>query len=151
VTPFLAMAENLAANPAGSPQVTVVVGVDHLEQAFYLDRLRQHESRCPSLTVIAWVREQDGMPTGAALARRIPDLADRVVLLSGPEQMVAELTRGLRTAGVRRGRIHAEIAVGPPRRWRYAPPVLRVMRWLISAELSVFAGAVIASMITQGP
>ena len=72
------------------------------------------------------------------------------MLLSGPEQMVAGLCRGLRKAGVRGSRIHSEIPIGPPRNWRYSPPVLRVMRWVITAELMILLGSAIAATITRG-
>jgi hypothetical protein len=46
---------------------------------------------------------------------------------------------------VHRDRIHSEIGIGPPRRWRYGSPALRVMRRVITVELVVFVAAAIAS------
>jgi predicted ferric reductase len=44
------------------------------------------------------------------LLRTIPDLADRVVVVAGPESMIKAVQRGTRKAGVQAERIHAERA-----------------------------------------
>jgi ferredoxin-NADP reductase len=149
VTPFLSLAEAMAAEPDGRPDATFVVGV-RPEQAFYLDRLRACEGACSGLEVILWNGQELGHPTAAGLAERIPDLTDRVVMVSGSETMIAELTTGLHQLGVHRERIHSEVAIGPPRQWRHASPALRVLRRVVTVELVVFVGAAIASSIGHG-
>lgn len=146
VTPFLAMAEELVEDPAGR-EVVLVVGVDHPDQAFYSDRLRDLEERSGgALRVILWLREERGLPTVDGLRAEIPDLSERVVVMSGPDPMIATLTPAFRQAGVEH--VHSEVAIGPPPAWRYGGTrALRFMRWLIAGEMVVFILAVAVSTI----
>jgi predicted ferric reductase len=145
VTPFLSLAEDLADDPAGR-DVVLVAGVDHRQDAFYADRLARDAERAGgALQVIVWSREERGLPTVDALMEEIPDLAERVVAMSGPDAMIAHLTPGLRAAGV--PEIHSEVGIGPPRSWRETSRGLRVMRWVIAGEMSVFVAAVLVSTI----
>ncbi len=148
VTPFLSLAEALAEQARDAiPDVVFVVAVQTAAHAFYLERLRACEARCPSLRVIVWPAQERGNPTIAELVREVPDLADRTALLSGPEVMVGELTHQLHAAGVSRAHVRSELAIGPPRRWRYASPALRVMRAVVATELAVFVLAAIGSTV----
>jgi predicted ferric reductase len=145
VTPFLALAEQTTLD--GTNDVVFVVAVDTPEQAFYMDRLRGYEAIYPGLRVILWPGKERGHPTIAALTEEVPDLVDRTLLLSGPEAMTHDLAHDAHAAGVHRDRIRTEVAIGPPRRWRYASPALRVMRVVIGVEVSVFLVAAIGSTI----
>jgi predicted ferric reductase len=145
VTPFLSLAEELASEPMGR-DVVLVVGVDHAEQAFFEERLRAAEERADGhLRVLVWNREERGVPTVAALMEEIPDLPARAVAMSGPDAMIAALTPQLHEVGV--PRLHSEIAIGPPRNWRYGSRGLRVMRWVIGVEMAVFVIASLASTV----
>jgi predicted ferric reductase len=145
VTPFLSMAEELADDPAGR-DVVLVAGFDHPGQAFYADRLADCERRSRgALRVVLWDREERGLPTVDALEEEIPDLSERVVAMSGPDAMIADLTPALRDAGV--PHIHSEVAIGPPQRWRDSSPGLIFMRWVIAVEMSVFVVAVLVATI----
>lgn len=145
ITPFLSLAQDLADDPAGR-DVVLVAGVDHRDQAFYADRLEQEAERSGgALRVIVWPRDERGLPTVAALEEEIPDLAERVVAMSGPDGMIARLTPDLRRAGV--PEIHSEVGIGPPHRWRETSRGLRVMRWIIAGEMSVFVTAVLVATI----
>jgi predicted ferric reductase len=146
VTPFLAMAEALADDPAGR-DVVLVVGVDRIESAFFADRLREFEARSRgALRVVLWGSEERGMPTVEGLRAEVPDLPERVVVMAGPDRMIASLTPQLQRAGV--PHLHSEIAIGPPRAWRYGGTrSLRFMRWVIAVEMSVFVIASIVSTV----
>lgn len=146
VTPFLSMAAHLAER-GGDHDVTLVVAVDQEAHAFYLPRLRRWEAGCEGLRVIVWATEERGRLTADALAEEVPDLAERLVLMSGPEAMVSQLTHQLHGAGVPHHRIRCEVAIGPPQRWRYASPALRVMRWAVGAELAAFVAAIAVSVV----
>lgn len=145
VTPFLALAEEITR--AGTVDVTFVIAVDGPEQAFYMERLRGYEQRHPGFRALLWPGKERGHPTIAALVEDVPDLTERTLLLSGPEAMVHDLAHEARKAGVHRDRIRTEVAIGPPRRWRYASPALRVMRVVIGVEVTVFLVAAIGSTI----
>ncbi len=146
VTPFLGLAEALADDPRGH-DVVLVVGVDRLEDAFFLERLREHEARSGgALRVVVWDRAQRGLPTVEGLRAEVPDLAERATALSGPDPMIAALTPGLRRAGV--PHLHSEVAIGPPRSWRTGGSrALRVLRWVIAVEMAVFVAAVVVSTV----
>jgi predicted ferric reductase len=146
VTPFLAMAEELVEDPAGR-DVVLVIGVDHAGKAFYRDRLRALEARSGgTLRVLLWERDKRGLPTAEGLQEEVPDLAERVAVMAGPDPMIAALTPELKRVGVRH--IHSEVAIGPPRAWRYGGTrALRLMRWLIAAEMAVFVGAAVVSTV----
>jgi predicted ferric reductase len=146
VTPFLGLAQALVAAP-NERDVVLVVGVDRLEDAFFLDRLHEYAAQSGgALRVIVWDREQRGVPTVDGLREEIPDLAERVVAMSGPDPMIAALTPGLHKAGV--PHLHSEVAIGPPRRWHAgASRALRFMRWVIATEMAVFVTAVVVSTV----
>ncbi|HEY6398868.1 MAG TPA: hypothetical protein VIX82_15580, partial [Solirubrobacteraceae bacterium] len=144
VTPFLAMAEELADDP-GERDVVLVVGVDRSESAFYADRLKQCEERSQgALRVILWDTEQRGVPTVDGLREEVPDLPERVAVMVGPDRMIATLAPELQRAGV--PHMHSEIEIGPPRTWRYGGTrALRFLRWTIAAEMFLF---VLASLVS---
>jgi predicted ferric reductase len=145
ITPFLSLAEELAAAPGGR-DVVLVAGVDHAAAAFFAERLSACEERARgALRVIVWNREERGVPTLEALREEIPDLAERAVLMSGPEPMISALTHQLHAAGV--SRIHSEVTIGPPRRWRSGSPGLRFMRGVIAVEMVLFVAAVVVSTV----
>jgi predicted ferric reductase len=146
VTPFLAMAEELVED-AGGRDVVLVVAVHSEEKAFYANRLRGLEARSGgALRVLLWEGGKRGHLTVEALREEIPDLEERVAVMAGPDPMIASLTPELKRVGV--SHIHSEVAIGPPREWRYGGTRgLRLMRWLIAGEMAVFVGAAIASTI----
>lgn len=82
--------------------VVLVYGVRDAEQAPYLDELEQIEGLELHLLV------GDAL-TAEAIAAVVPDLADRVALVSGPPAMVAALRRGLRG---RVRRVHTDVFLG---------------------------------------
>ena len=146
ITPFLAMAGELAAHPdryAGY-EVTLVVGVDSAEQCFKMPQLEEHADRFPGLEVQLWNREEKGLPTAAGVAELIDgELRDRAVMISGPEPMISALTEQLLAAGVPRGQIRSERAIGPPGQWDVASPALRRAR----ATTTVFFGSFVVLVI----
>jgi predicted ferric reductase len=145
VTPFLSMAEELADDPDGR-DIVLVAGVQRAELAFFADRLRACEVRSGgALRVVIWDVAERGLPSVAALTEEVPDLSERVVAMSGPDAMISRLTPQLHQAGV--PHLHSEVAIGPPREWRYGSPGLRVMRWVIGVEMAVFVGASIVSTV----
>ena len=150
ITPFMAMAEDMGANPDryADYEVTLVVGVDHLDQAFELDRLIGYAERCPGLEVHVWNREQKGLPTADTLAPLIDgELRDRAVMLSGPEAMISDLSKQMLAAGVPRGQIRSERQIGPPESWRRSSPSLRRARAATTAFFAFFLLAVVVSVV----
>jgi hypothetical protein len=63
--------------------------------------------------------------------------------------MVADLTRQLQAAGVPRGQIRSERAIGPPGRWPIASPALRYTRAAVTLLFAVFVVSVIVSTIAR--
>jgi predicted ferric reductase len=150
ITPFLAMAADLAENPEHYEgyEVTLVLGVDSREQAFKLEQLEEHAERFPGLDVHLWVSEERGRPTIEGVAELLDgDLRDRAVMISGPEGMISNFVEQLEHAGVPRGQIRAERSIGPPGDWRHASPALRYMRFALTAFFAIFATAAIASTV----
>lgn len=145
VTPFLALAEQTALDAKND--VVFVIAVDSEQQAFYMERLREYEALHPGFRAILWPGGERGHPTIAALQEEVPDLVERTLLLSGPMAMVHDLARDAHTAGVHRDRIRTEVSIGPPTRWRYASPALRIARVVIGVEVTVFLLAVAVSTI----
>jgi predicted ferric reductase len=145
ITPFLALADELADDPLGR-DVVLVVGIDHPTQAFFEERLRAAEERSGgALRVVVWNREERGVPTVDGLREEIADLDERAVAMSGPDAMIAALTPAFKSARV--PHLHSEVAIGPPRNWRYSSRGLRVMRWVIGVEMAVFVVASLGSTI----
>jgi predicted ferric reductase len=152
ITPFLAMAQELARHPEeyAGYDVILVVGVDRADQAFHLERLRQYEQASPSLTVHVWDRSQRGLPTAEVLRDTLADdVAERAVMISGPEMMISQLTSQLLALGVHRGQIRSERAIGPPGRWELASPALRYTRYAATAFFAIFVTAVLVSTISR--
>jgi predicted ferric reductase len=150
VTPFLAMAADLAEDPARYEgyEVSLVLAVNTREQAFKLGQLEECAERFPQLDVHVWVTEEQGRPTIEAIAELIDgELSERAVMISGPEGMISSFTAQLQAAGVPRGQIRTERAIGPPAQWRDASPALRYMRFALTTFFAIFAIAAIASTV----
>ena len=150
ITPFLAMAADLAEHPQRYEgyEITLVLAVDSREQAFKLEQLEDCADRFPGLDVHLWVAEERGRPTIEAVAELIDgELHERAVMISGPEGMISSFIEQLGNAGVPRGQIRAERAIGPPSDWRRASPTLRYMRMALTMFFAIFATAAIASTI----
>ncbi len=148
VTPFLGLAEQLVLDDDHDRDVVFVIAARGATDPFYVERLRDWEERHPGFRVLVWHEEERGRLHATALAEEIDDLAGRHVLISGPEGLIHDLSQQLHhDAGVPRAHIHAELAVGPPRRWQNAPTGLRVARGVVAAELVLFLGAVVASVV----
>jgi ferredoxin-NADP reductase len=150
VTPFLAMAEELAEHPDRYEgyDVSLVVGVDRADQALKLAQLEECARRYPGLRVHLWDREQRGLPTINAVSEMIDrDLHDHAVMISGPEPMISSLTNQLLAAGVSRGQIRSERAIGPPGKWDVASPALRYFRAGTTCFFAAFVLAVAVSTI----
>ncbi|MCW2951881.1 MAG: hmp 3 [Conexibacter sp.] len=149
VTPFLSMAEQLAdrADAEGHYEITFVIAVAARERAFFLERLESYAARHAGLTVELWPTDERGHVTAEAIAELVPDVAERVVLISGPHAMIAELEHGLRRHGVHHDRMRSEVPVGPPKSWRHASRTVQVLRWVVTAEVVVFVAAALASTI----
>lgn len=152
ITPFLAMAQEMALHPDAYADYDVIlmVGVDHADQAFKLDELRDCERAHPGLTVHVWDRSQRGLPTAEAIRDELaPDVTERAVMISGPEPMIASLTSQLLAIGVHRGRIRSERAIGPPGRWELASPALRYTRMATTVFMAIFVLAVVVSTVSR--
>ena len=151
ITPFMAMAEDMGMHPERYEgyEVTLVVGVDHPEQAFALDRLQEAARRCPGLEVHLWARSERGLPNAAEIAKLVDDVRDRAVMLSGPEPMISDLTEQLHAAGVPRHRIRSERQIGPPENWRKASPSLRRARTATTAFFVSFLALVVVSVVSR--
>jgi predicted ferric reductase len=152
ITPFLAMAEELGRHPAqyADYDVILVVGVDNAEQAFKLGELRDHARAHSGFTVHVWDRSVRGLPTAEAIRDGLaPDIADRAVMISGPEIMISQLTNQLLALGLHRGQIRSERAIGPPGRWELASPALQYTRYAATAFFAIFVLAVIVSTVSR--
>ncbi len=152
ITPFLAMAEELGRHPAQYPEydVILVVGVDNAEQAFRLGELREHARAHSGFKVHVWDRSVRGLPTAEAIRDTLaPDIADRAVMISGPEIMISQLTNQLLKLGLHRGQIRSERAIGPPGRWELASPALQYTRYAATVFFAVFVLAVVVSTVSR--
>ena len=152
VTPFLAMAGELAEHPERYEgyDVSLVVAVDHADQALKLEELEDCARRYPGLHVHLWDGERRGLPTIAAVAELIDrDLREHAVMISGPEPMISALTNQLVAAGVPRGQIRSERAIGPPGKWDVASPALRYFRAGTTCIFATFVLAVVVSTISR--
>jgi predicted ferric reductase len=151
VTPFLSMAEQLAATAddaiARDYDVVFVIAVRSHADAFFLDRLAGYAERHPGLTIELWPTDTRGHVTADALAELVPDVSERVVMTSGPHALIAEVEHGLRRHGVGHDRMRSEIPVGPPKSWHNASRTVQVLRWVVTAEVVVFISAVLVSTI----
>jgi predicted ferric reductase len=152
ITPFLSMAGELAEHPERYEgyDVSLVVAVDHADQAFKLAELEDCAKHHPGLHVHLWEREKRGLPTIDAIAEMIDrDLSDHAVMISGPEPMISELTHQLLAAGVSRGQIRSERAIGPPGKWHVASPALRYFRNGTTCFFAFFVVVVAVSTIAR--
>ena len=73
------------------------------------------------------------------------DLHDHAAMISGPEPMISSLTEQLLAAGLSRGQIRSERAIGPPGKWKVASPALRYFR---AGTTGIFATFVLAVAIS---
>jgi predicted ferric reductase len=151
ITPFMSMAQEMADHPEryGDYDVDLVIGVSHAEQAFKHDQLLECARCHPGLRVHLWDRELHGYQTVEALTELIGDLRERAVMISGSEAMISNLTSQLLAAGVTRGQIRSERAIGPPGRWRVASPGLRYARAAVTSFFGVFVLAVVVSTVAR--
>jgi predicted ferric reductase len=152
ITPFLAMAHEMARHPDAYADYDVIlmVGVDHADQAFKLEQLQECARTHPGLTVHLWDRSERGLPTAEAIRDELaPDIDERAVMISGPEPMISQLTTQLLAIGVHRGRIRSERAIGPPGRWELASPALRYTRYAATAFFAIFVLAVVVSTVSR--
>jgi predicted ferric reductase len=152
ITPFLAIAQELAAHPDRYPDYDVILifGVHGAARAFSLSELERCADAHPGLHVHLWDSEERGLPTIAVIADElVEDLQERAVMISGPEPMLEHLTRQLLQAGVPRGQIRSERAIGPPGRWDVASPALRYTRIASTVFLAAFVLAVAVSTVAR--
>jgi predicted ferric reductase len=150
ITPFLAMAGELARDPDRyrGYEVTLVVGVDHAYQTFEMERLEACAERFPGLDVHLWSREEQGLPTAEGVAELIDgELGERAVMISGPEPMITGLTAQLHAAGVPRGQIRSERQIGPPGKWNVASPALHWTRAVVSCFFGLFVLTVVVCTV----
>ncbi len=152
ITPFMSMAEDMRAHPDryADYEVTLIVGVDRAEQAFEFGRLEDCAAACPGLDVHIWDRSVRGLPSGEEVAKLLRgDVRDYAVMLSGPEPMIADLTRQFQELGVHRGQIRAERLIGPPKAWRKASPSLRRARAATTVFFASFLLLVVVSVVSR--
>ncbi|HEX3962727.1 MAG TPA: ferredoxin reductase family protein [Trebonia sp.] len=108
ITPLRALFESL---PAAPGDLTLIYRVTSPHDIVFRGELEQiAEQRGARLWFVAGRRgDLGGDPLNAAeLLRRIPGLARHDVYVCGPPGMTESVIRELRSAGVRRGRIHHE-------------------------------------------
>ena len=108
ITPLRALFESL---PAAPGDLTMIYRVTNPKDVVFKRELEQiAEQRGARLWFVAGSRaELGGDPLNAGeLLKRIPGLSAYDVYLCGPPGMTEKVTRALRDAGVRRGRIHHE-------------------------------------------
>jgi len=108
ITPLRALFESL---PGGPGDLTLIYRVTSAEDIVFRRELEQiADRRGARLWFVAGSRaELGGDPlTAGELLKRIPGLPAHDVYLCGPPGMTENVTRALRDAGVRRGRIHHE-------------------------------------------
>ena len=152
VTPFLSIADEIAAHPDRYEgyDVILIVVVGHPAEAFKFAQLEECAGAHPGLTVHLWDREKHGRPTIEAIRELfVDDITERAVMLSGPEPMIADLTRQLLAIGVTRGQIRSERGIGPPGRWDVASPALRYIRIGATVLFAAFVIAVLVSTIAR--
>ena len=152
ITPFLAMTHEMARHPEAYADydVILVVGVDHADQAFKLEQLREYERSHPGLTVHVWDRSERGLPTAEAIRDTLAaDIKERAVMISGPEPMIGQVTSQLLALGLHRGQIRSERAIGPPGRWDLASPALRYTRIAATCFFAIFVLAVVVSTVSR--
>lgn len=70
-------------------------------------------------------------------------------MISGPEEMITEVTRQLPAAEVHRGADPLRARDRPPVRWRIAAPALRYTRDAVTLFFAIFVLAVIVSVVTR--
>ncbi len=152
VTPFIAMAEDLAEHPdryAGYDVILIVV-VRKGERAFKRPAFEKYMSLNPNLSYHLWDDGERGRPTIQSIANEfVPDLNDRAVMISGPEAMISDFTDQLTAEGVPRSHIRSERAIGPPGRWAVASPALRYTRSAVTLLFTVFVVGVVVATIAR--
>ena len=148
ITPFMAMAEDMALRPDEYEgyHVRLVVGVDHPDQAFELDRLLEYERKCPGLEVRVWNRSEQGLPTAETIQERVPDVTERAVMISGPDPMIHDLSEQFLALGIPRGHLRVERQIGPPKVWRKTSPSLRRARTVTTVFFASFVALVVVSV-----
>ena len=108
ITPLRALLQTI---PAGAGDLTLIYRASEDSDVVFRRELEQvAEARRAKLWFITGRRADLGADplSSAALAAHVPGLTVHDVFLCGPPGMTAAVTRGLRTAGVRRRQIHHE-------------------------------------------
>jgi predicted ferric reductase len=150
ITPFLSMGEELAEHPERYEGYDVVLVVlwSHREQAFKRPQFVGYGEANPNFKAYLWNSDERGRFTIDAMTNElVPDLTDRAVMISGSDGMISGLTDQLTAAGVPRGHIRSERAIGPPGRWDVASPALRYMRAITTLWFALFViGAAVATI-----
>jgi predicted ferric reductase len=151
ITPFMAMAEDMGLHPERYEdyEVRLIVGVDHRDQAFELERLRDYERRCDGLEVSLWDRSKRGLPTAETIEEGIPDVAERAIMISGPDPMISDLREQFHALGIPRGQVQVERQIGPPKNWRKASPALRRARAATTVFFASFVALVVVSVVSR--
>jgi predicted ferric reductase len=150
VTPFIAMAEDMAEHPDQYQDYDVILIVcwTHRDQAFKAPALEAWASAAPGLRYHRWISDDRGRATIQGIAEEfVPDLRERALMISGPDAMISDLTRQALAAGVPRGQIRSEVAIGPPGKWELASPALRYTRVAATVWFAAFLAAVGVSWI----
>jgi predicted ferric reductase len=106
VTPFLSLARSLPEESV--PPIDLYYGVEHEEEAHFLDELRAIAARRDDFRVTLVPRDREGFLTAERLADELGDLTRSDVLICGPPAMISSLRAQLHGVGVPDARIDAE-------------------------------------------
>ncbi|WP_375056048.1 ferric reductase-like transmembrane domain-containing protein [Zobellella sp. DQSA1] len=108
ITPFVAAARALAADPGKNEEVVLCYLANRPERAYYLEELADIAARHPSLRLVPHYFSERGPLELDFLEQHCPDFRERELLICGPPPMIHHLLRLLAEAGVPRHHIHTE-------------------------------------------
>jgi predicted ferric reductase len=108
ITPLRALLDELRVDPR---DITLLYRCQRSEDLVFMDELRWFVDRGTTIWTLVGTdvgddrTDQLGIP---AIARLVPDIAQRDVYVCGPPAMLAAVTRRLRRLGVPRAQLHSE-------------------------------------------
>jgi ferredoxin-NADP reductase len=108
ITPLRALLEALPANPGDLTLLYRVRSAPEIIFRTELDALAQRRGARVHYLIGARAEGISDPLDAAALARLVPDIADRDVYLCGPVSMMQRVEGALRTLGLGKDQVHAE-------------------------------------------
>lgn len=107
ITPFLSMLRELNEHP-GDYKIDLYFSVKNREALAFKDEIEEIAQKNDNLKAVFWITDIDGLITADEIKKITKDIAEREILICGPNQMMSSLKSQFLEDGFKKSQIHTE-------------------------------------------